>query len=104
MQTSIGAKSALVMAEDCTMIDGLKLTFSGGQLRELLEARAAHHEAHAHWWAHEERRAPEDQTEDAPLLPDEMCRHEAERHTWRAEVLRVDTGEGGPEIITVKRK
>ena len=30
---------------------------------------------------------PEQQTADEPLLPDEMCANEAERHTWRADVL-----------------
>src|SRR5207249_3216993 len=33
------------------------------------------------------RRAPDQQTEDEPLLPDHICANEAERHDWRADVL-----------------
>ena len=68
-------------------IDGLKLTIPGIEVRRLLEQRIADHQRHAQRWKREEARAPEQQTEDEPLLPDEMCANEAERHTWRAEVL-----------------
>lgn len=70
------------------MIEGLKLTFSGEELRKLLEARIDDHRACADRWAHEKARTPEDATEDAPLLPEHMCANEAERHDWRADVLR----------------
>lgn len=69
------------------MIEGLKLTFSGEELRKLLEARIDDHRACADRWAHEKARTPEDATEDAPLLPEHMCANEAERHDWRADVL-----------------
>jgi hypothetical protein len=74
-------------AEDRTMIEGLKLTVTGEDLRTLLEARVAHHERCVAHWEREKARTPDEQTEEAPLLPDEMCANEAERHEWRAEVL-----------------
>ena len=69
------------------MIDGLKLTFSGEELRALLEERTRAHEARADRWAAEVRRTGDDDSEDAPLLPTHMCEYELERHTWRASVL-----------------
>lgn len=80
------------------MIDGLKLTMTGKELRVLLDAQIQRHEEQAAHWAHEESRTPEDQTEDEPWLPTHICSNEAERHRWRAEVLRfirdhVDAGE-----------
>jgi hypothetical protein len=39
-------------------------------------------------WAHENRRTSEDETGDAPPLPEQMCTNEAERHAWRADVLQ----------------
>ena len=68
-------------------IDGLKLTFSGVELHELLDERIESHKASAAWWRREAARRPEEQTEDEPLLPEEMCMNEAERHEWRVEVL-----------------
>ena len=68
-------------------IDGLKLKFTGNELRELLEERMQYHERCAERWKHEQARTPEDQTEDAPLLPDHMCANEQERHEWRRDVL-----------------
>ena len=70
------------------MTDGSRLTFSGGELRKLLEERIADHQRRVDHWTHERLRTPEDETEDAPLLPDHICTNEAERHAWRAEVLR----------------
>ncbi len=70
------------------MINGLKLTFSGAELRKLLKERIADHRRHAHRWTLEESRTPEEETEDAPLLPDHICANAAERHVWRAEVLQ----------------
>ena len=67
------------------MIDGLKLTLTGDELRRLLAARAATHRGRAEHWRHEIKRT--EQTEDMPLLPEHMCEHEAEFHQWRAEVL-----------------
>lgn len=68
-------------------IEGLKLTFLGEELRTLLEERQRVHEARAERWKHELTRTAEDQTEDAPLLPDQMCENEAEEEEWRAQVM-----------------
>jgi hypothetical protein len=70
-----------------TVIDGLKLKFTGNELRELLERRMQYHERCAERWKNEQARTPEDQTEDAPLLPDHMCANEQERHEWHCDVL-----------------
>src|SRR5262245_41049718 len=80
------------------MIDGLKLTFSGEELRTLLEEGVRRHEEEASRWTRETLRTTEDETEDTPLLPQHICENEAERYTWRANVLRfirdhVDAGE-----------
>jgi hypothetical protein len=69
------------------MVDGLKLTIPGAELRQLLEQRIEVHERRAEWWKQQEKRAPEEQTEEEPLLPEHMCANEAERHEWRAAVL-----------------
>ena len=68
-------------------IDGLKLTIDGEELHRLLEERIRSHERRAERWKRGQARTPEEQTEDEPLLPDEMCACEAERHEWRAAVL-----------------
>ena len=80
------------------MIDGLKVTISGEELRTLLDDVVRRHEARASRWTRETMGTKEDETEDAPLLPQHMCENEAERHTWRATVLafirdHVDAGE-----------
>ena len=69
------------------MIDGLKLTLTGEELRRLLDESSQRHERRADWWKKEQERPPEDQTDDHPLMPDHMCEHEAERHEWLAEVF-----------------
>ena len=72
---------------DWTMIDGLKLTFAGEELRKLLEERIAFHNMSADRWRREQSRTPASETEDAPLLPDHICEHETDRHDWRATAL-----------------
>ena len=69
------------------MIDGLKVTLTGDELRRLLDERIAERRASAERWDHERQRTAADATEDAPLLPDHMCENEADRYEWRAEVL-----------------
>lgn len=69
------------------MVEGLKLTISGDDLRTLLEHRIHRHQLRAERWRHEQARTPEEQTEDEPLLPEHICENEAERHDWRANVL-----------------
>ena len=80
------------------MIDGLKLTFSGSELRSILEHGIERHEAMANRWAGETLQDKEDETADAPFRPLHICENEAERHTWRAATLafirdHVDPGE-----------
>ena len=70
------------------MIDGLRLTISGEELRRLFEHRIEHHERCVKHWKREQARTPEEQTEDEPLLPEQICGHEAAHHEWRADVLR----------------
>jgi hypothetical protein len=81
-------------ADDCCVadrapaaIDGLKLTIDGEELRKALEQRIQDHRRRADRWQREQARTPEQQTEDEPLLPEEMCANEAERHAWRVDVL-----------------
>ena len=92
--SSLGRSSCISSRRDVprrgrreTMIDGLKLTFSGEELRTLLEDRIADHNGAADHWRREQARTPESQTDEAPLLPDHMCEHEEERQVWRADVL-----------------
>jgi hypothetical protein len=72
---------------DDFIIDGLKLTISGEQLRALIDERIDEHRGRADWWAWQRTRTVEDQTEAEPLLPDHICENEAERHGWRARAL-----------------
>ena len=69
-------------------IEGLKLTMSGYELHSVLGERIADHEESAAWWKLQASRSPEEQTEEEPLLPEHMCENEADRHAWRARVLR----------------
>jgi hypothetical protein len=73
--------------ESVFMIDGLKLTITGEELRSLLNRRIDSHRRSADHWKCEQERTPDQPTEDEPLLPDHMCANEAERHEWRAEVI-----------------
>jgi hypothetical protein len=72
---------------DDPIIDGLKLTISGEQLRTIVDERIAEHRGQADWWTRQRHRTVEEQTEEEPLLPDHRWENEAERHGWRAEAL-----------------
>ena len=67
-------------------IEGLKLTFTGDEIRALLQQRIDSHLRHAEQWEHAPGRGPEEKAEDTPV-PDRLCEYEAGRHRWRAEVL-----------------
>jgi hypothetical protein len=69
------------------MVEGLKLTFSGNELRNLFEQGARRHEEKATRWRFEAGRTEEEETEEAPLLPQSVREYEVERHVWRARVL-----------------
>jgi hypothetical protein len=63
------------------MIDGLKLTVTGEELRTLLEERIEDHQRRVQRYKWEQARTPEEQTEDdEPLLPGHICANEAERY------------------------
>ena len=69
------------------MIDGLQVTITGQEIRRLLDERIVEHTATAARWERETSRTAEDETEDAPLLPEHMCENEAKRERWRVGVL-----------------
>jgi hypothetical protein len=69
------------------MIDGLKLTMTGEELRARLDERVRDHERRAAWYKREATRAPEDDEDDDPILPEHMCEYEQEFHKWRAKTL-----------------
>ena len=69
------------------MIDGLRLTMAGEDIKRLLDDRIDEHRQCAAHWKSELARTPDEQTDDHPLLPDHICENEAERHEWRIEVL-----------------
>jgi hypothetical protein len=69
------------------VIDGLKVTLTGEEVRTLLDERIQVHEKRLARWKHELTRTPEDQTDEAPLLPEHMCENEAEEEEWRCDVL-----------------
>lgn len=69
------------------MIDGLKCTMTGEEIRALLDERIGVHERRMEHWKRRQARTPEDQTEDAPFFPDQICENEAEREEWHIDVL-----------------
>lgn len=69
------------------MINGLKLTMRGEEIRTLLDDRIQVHQRRAAHWNREAARTHEEQTVEHPLLPTHMCENEAERHDWRVSVL-----------------
>jgi hypothetical protein len=70
-----------------SVIDGLRLTFTGSELRQRLEDRMDDHRGSIERWTRARARTPEEQTDDDPILPEHICENEAERHEWRIEVL-----------------
>jgi hypothetical protein len=69
------------------MIDGLKCTMTGEEIRALLDERIRMHERQVERRKRELARTPEEQTDEAPLFPDHMCANEADRKEWRIDVL-----------------
>ena len=69
------------------MIDGLKLILTGVEMRTLLEQRIGDHLHRAEHWKRE-LKASADQPENDPMLSEQICENQAERHKWRAAVLR----------------
>jgi hypothetical protein len=69
------------------MIDGLKLTMTGQELRKRLDERVKDHERQAAWYKAEAKREPDPDDEDDFGLPEHMCEFEQEFHAWRAKAL-----------------
>lgn len=68
------------------MIDGLKLTMSGGELREQLEARITWHRGRVLDYARELARQDIETAEEV-RLPEHIVEHMRDEHESRAETL-----------------
>lgn len=69
------------------MIDGLRLTMTGEELRKRLQERVKEHERRAAWYKAEAKRG-RDPTDECDIgLPEHVCEHEEARHMCRAEAL-----------------
>lgn len=69
------------------MIEGLKLTMTGEELRKRLDQRVKHHQSVVDHYMREAKREPDPSVEDDYVLPEHMCEFEQELHQWRAETL-----------------
>ena len=70
------------------IIDGLKLTMSGSELRALLIDAGKARVRLADHWKREAARAPDEKRSGGKArLPERVCEMEAERQEWRADVL-----------------
>ena len=67
------------------MIEGLKLTMTGEQLRKRLAERVKQHQRLAEHYKREATREPDPNVEYDCVLPEHMCEYEQEFHGWRAE-------------------
>jgi hypothetical protein len=79
------------------MIDGLKLTMTGEELRGRLQERVARHRSLVAYYEREAKRQPDPNDEYDSTLSEDMCELEQVRHAWRATVLEYirDHIEGG---------
>jgi hypothetical protein len=78
---------AIVVVEERTMIDGLKLTMTGEELRKRLDERVKRHERLVAWYKREATREPDPANAEDCVLPEHMCEYEEEFHDWRAQAL-----------------
>jgi hypothetical protein len=69
------------------MIEGLKLTMTGEELRKRLEERIKEHERLVAHYKREAKREPDPTDEEDFVLPEHMCDYEQQLHGWRAEAL-----------------
>jgi len=69
------------------MIDGLKLTMTGQELRKRLDERVKDHERWAAFYQSEAKRESDPDDEHDFGLPDHLCEFEQEFHAWRAKAL-----------------
>ena len=69
------------------MIEGLKLTMTGEEVRKRLAARIKQHEELVTHYMKEAAREPDPKDELDFVLPAHMCEYEQELHGWRADAL-----------------
>ena len=69
------------------MIEGLKLTMTGEELRGRLQERVERHRRLVAHYEREAKREPDPNDEYDCVLPEHMCEYEQEEHGWRADVL-----------------
>ena len=70
------------------MIDGLKLTMTGEEIRAILADRIERRKRSALAWREDAGRPNEERPEPTCWLPREMCLNTANRLEWRAERLQ----------------
>lgn len=69
------------------MIDGLKITMRGEELKQKIGERIAHHNDEVRRFKAELARTPLEHTSDRPFLSASYCRSEMGRHSGRVTVL-----------------
>ena len=69
------------------MIDGLKLTMTGEELRGRLQKRVERHRSLVAYYEREAKRQPDPNDECGSTLSEDMCEFEQVQHAGRATVL-----------------
>jgi hypothetical protein len=69
------------------MIEGLKLTMTGEELRTRLNERIDYHRDLVEHYKTEATREPDPKDEFDFVLPEHMCEYEQQLHEWRADTL-----------------
>lgn len=79
------------------MIEGLKLTMTGEEIRKRLAERIEQHQQLVAHYEREATREPDPKDDYDFVLPEHMCEYEQELHGWHAEALTYirDHIEGG---------
>ena len=71
------------------MVTGIRVAFTGEEIREALHGRIEAARQRAERWKYEAGRPLENQTIEEPVLPTHICINEERRALWRADVLAV---------------
>ncbi len=69
------------------MIEGLRLTMTGEEIRNILNDRIDHHTQRAAQWRKDAQRPNEERSEAAQWMPEGVCDGEADAAEWRAQRL-----------------
>ena len=69
------------------MIEGLKLTMTGDEVRKRLAERIKHHQELVAHYMKEAAREPDPKDDYDFVLPEHMCEYEQELHGWHAAAL-----------------